>query len=133
MYQQGRKINKKTPDAVKSIERCEKLFDYKLLTVAVNGINRAGFRVITDNPFGKKGFNIGLYKSLKWSCTVNFIVAVVDNKLFSAVCNNNIKLFFFQTNFKVFNKQVNNAADFALAQRFVEYNLIKSVQKFRSE
>ena len=66
-------------------------------------------------------------------CAVDRVVSIVDDDLFCSVGHDKFDLFCFQTFLQILHQQVDDAADVLSGQWFIEYNLIQTVQEFRTE
>ena len=70
---------------------------------------------------------------LERSCTINWIIRLVDDELFGAVCQLQRNLFCLQPLLQILHQQVDDAADVLAAQRFIKDDFVQTVEELRSE
>ena len=76
---------------------------------------------------------MALQESLERTSAVNRIVAVINDILLCGIGQFYRQLLVFQTLAQSLNQQVNDTRNILLGQRLVEYNLIQTVEEFRTE
>ena len=70
---------------------------------------------------------MALQVAFQRSCTVDWVIRLVDDELFGAVCQLQRNLFCLQPLLQILHQQVDDAADVLLAQRLIEDNLVQTV------
>lgn len=109
---------------------------------AVFGVNlhAAAFAVLVcgtnfarDNLSAQHRFHMALQIPLERSCTINWIIRLVDDELFGAVCQLQRNLFCLQPLLQILHQQVDDAADVLAAQRFIKDDFVQTVEELRSE
>ena len=87
--------------------------------------NQSGVRLEIgfQNLFCKESFDLALEISLKRTGAVYGIVTAFDNNVFGCIGNFEVKSAFFDTMSERFYKQVDNAGNISLSQRFIVYDL----------
>ena len=70
---------------------------------------------------------MALQKSLEWSCTVDWVISIVDDVLFCSISHAKLNLFCLKTFFQIIHQQVNDIADILSGQWFIENDLVQTV------
>ena len=105
----------------------------QLFAVIVYRQRTAGCYIIGYQLSCDKRFYLTLYESLERSCTIVGVEAVVDYIVLCGICNSKAYLLIGKTFLKLAEHKIDNTGDLVLAERLVEYDLIKTVEEFGSE
>jgi len=105
----------------------------KLLAVAVNLDSSKGVKVVCDHSAGDKSFKLALDISLKGTCAVNGVIALLSDKFLSFVSDFKLKLLVLQTLSQTVQHKVDDRIYLLLGKGLVEYYLVQTVQELGTE
>ena len=103
---------------------------------AVFGIdadNVSCLHIAAYNFPGNKRFNARLQIALEWSCTIDWVISAVYDKLFCAIGNFKSQIALTQSSSQRLGEDIHNMGKVFFTQGLEAYYLVKAVQEFRSE
>ena len=107
--------------------------DCQFAILVINNQLCALRQVARNNRSAEQCLDMALQESLERTSAVNRIVAVINDILLCGIGQFYRQLLVFQTLAQSLNQQVNDTCNILLGQRLVEYNLIQTVEEFRTE
>ena len=105
----------------------------QFVAVIIYGQHGIRCKVFCNDFSSQQCFDFLLNPTLQRTSTIVDIIAVGNDIILGCIRYGQRQLFVFQPLSQAVQHQVYNLIDFRLHQRFIEYNLIQTVQEFRTE
>ncbi len=113
------------------IRRCDGNGEFVIFNV--DGDQRRGKDVFTDNDLCDFGFEIALDISFKGTCAVNGVVSLIDDIIFGIVGNAYKKFLIVESFCEAFELDIDNTAHIVFSEGFIENYFIESVEELGTE